>query len=796
MAGGRWAGGVARAVAIALVMMLAGAAAAQWHPEFPWPEEHPHRLELYERWREEQGLAIRRATGLAIPERLPNNPEYLVRVLYLVPTDRAPADQGAFDAKAADAAGRIRLILESMSAYYRWEMVNTEASDSGERVNFERDANGEIRVMPLRGRMPVKGTAGYWGDTVGLNWVEVYYRVLDDIFGDSTMRKAATEKTVYIIFGDVMDVVLVDGFIELRGYVGAGSSENSSSGGWGGVAQVSAGILDLWPSMLYGSSLATQKNLLRDALCNTATNVTLQGVTAPMRAGSPRDNVTRTLMQAELASIYMGVVAHELVHAFGLIHDLATPDPLMHASYPRFGEALRTMYGLAPCATPVPLTGAAGGYSKLGFPFATVLAHCPYFVNEVHPDKTDPRMAFAWPPVGHVYAVAQQTGASYPFAISADDGDGSGANIALLYNGGDMMAHGSFDGADSVGMTFTPFWWDRFVGQRLFQASVFDNGGNLAGAQHRVFGLIYENALMGQVVNNTLFVRRPAGEDTRPRNAGAPKGSFHNPYDTVAQAVAAAPEFAGYTIVVGRGVHPIAVPIRLFPGVAITGEAVGESILDGQGLAVDLILDDAFAYRLQDVTISNLVFRNAHSGIRKTSTHDHTWHVTISNNIFHDLTGVAIDYRLMRGWAKIEQNTVDACGAGIRIVDYSPFTAAEDIVLRNNTVTNCAGTGIDLSNVANLRTRGRSGWNNAHGNGANFAGNGAGGGDSYASVRLPGEISSPPEFRGPSRALLPHSALVKAGDPWTQNANGTRRDIGAVINTPGAVGPVHGWGVR
>src|SRR5690606_34704519 len=110
----------------------------------------------------------------------------------------------------------------------------------------------------------------------------------------------------------------------------------------------------------------------------------------------------------------------------------------------------------------------------------------------------------------------------------------------LLYSKSELVDNALIDNDDSAPASFTPFWWDQYIGARTFNVSHYDKAGNHALRSHVLLNFYFDANTRGIVANNTLYVRRPANEDTRARNAGAAKGSFLNPYNSIADAVNAA----------------------------------------------------------------------------------------------------------------------------------------------------------------------------------------------------------------------------------------------------------------
>jgi len=93
----------------------------------------------------------RKAASNPPPARLPGQAERLVRVIYLVPSDVAPTSL-EYNDRVADMTGRIRLAMETVDDFYAYEQERLGVASPGRRLNLERETNGQIRVMAMRGR--------------------------------------------------------------------------------------------------------------------------------------------------------------------------------------------------------------------------------------------------------------------------------------------------------------------------------------------------------------------------------------------------------------------------------------------------------------------------------------------------------------------------------------------------------------------------------------------------------------------------------------------------------------------
>lgn len=123
------------------------------------------------------------------------------------------------------------------------------------------------------------------------------------------------------------------------------------------------------------------------------------------------------------------------------------------------------------------------------------------------------------------------------------------------------------------------------------------------------------------------------------------------------------------------------------------------------------------------------------------------------------------------------------------MTNYIPFVPADRFFFRNNLVSNCTTEGIRLDGIQGLYASRYTGYNLSTGNTTDFVGTGDGS-TSYASGRLPGEFSSsalfltyPPTAVDDMR-LRGDSPARQMGHVTTENTDGSRRDIGAFLNTP------------
>lgn len=731
--------------------------------------------------------------GLTLPTPIPGSPEYLVRCLYLMPTDRQPADPGAMQAQVSEATQRIRAAMEAYSDYMEHETRVWLGITPGARPNLERETDGEVRVIPVLGRLPTSGSTGYWGDDEGLfahGWV--WWRSLEDIWGNDDQVNAATRKTVFIIFADVLTIDDSTNPPTWRGYIGAGGNRGDCSEGQGGITVVTYGafsFLSLPPAPGEDARIAT----MRSDLCDSEETFTIGGYTGGTWGYPPRGAAQEFLNRTENISLFMGILGHEGGHAFGLGHDQITHNAntgIMGVGYSRAGAVLRTIYGVD-CPA-IPLTSEPWcPPGELGATFADRLIHSPYFQTAVNPDKTDPVIHITWPPMGYFReADLSQTYGTLPFRASATDSGGMGLNSLIIYYDGWSQDYTFFSSKSKAEVTFTEHSYNALNGMQRFFLQAADAAGNAGSWTQAAGGEIFTSDVMDTVYWKTHWVRRPAGEDPRPRDASKPKGSFKNPYDSIPEAINAALPVENSTVLIGRGVWPVSIPLEANRGISITGEGVGQTILDGGGSAEAIFLDKDGASMFEECVYSNLVLRNAKRGIQKTAS-AYSYNYAVTNCIFYNLSNSAVDMNWHSGQVEFSGLTVYGCGAGIRIYSWSPITNKDHFVFHNNLVANCAGTGISLDNIRGLRSSLYAGGNLSYGNGTNWAGNGESASTpSYASSRLPGEISKNPAFvKVPPTApedLKPgsESPALRAGLAPYENENGSRRDIGAWISQP------------
>jgi hypothetical protein len=116
--------------------------------------------------------------GDRLPAPLPGNPEYLIRVIYFIPSDRLldyenHPDCPKYNRKIKDAVARIRSLMETIDDFVNWQITDVFAipDPPGTRLNFERESNGTglIKVHVIHGKLKTEGKDGYWRDDEGKN---------------------------------------------------------------------------------------------------------------------------------------------------------------------------------------------------------------------------------------------------------------------------------------------------------------------------------------------------------------------------------------------------------------------------------------------------------------------------------------------------------------------------------------------------------------------------------------------------------------------------------------------------
>ncbi|HPB32982.1 MAG TPA: hypothetical protein PLB62_16150, partial [Candidatus Sumerlaeota bacterium] len=356
---------------------------------------------------------------MEIPPPLADNPEYLVRTIYLMPLDRQPSDPDEYAAKVAMATLKIQTALETINDFLKYEQERLDICVPGKSMNFERDGEGNIRVVVLKGRLVTEGPDGYWGNDDGLDKGFVFYRVFFDIFGSYEWVDESTQNTVFMVFPDTLRLDSSVTPTAFRGYM---------AGAYGRIAMVPYNILH---SIATPSNTSPEARILSlaETFCCTNTTLTIDTFTGCVFREPPVDGwKTRCLMRAELASVSLGVTAHELGHTFGMMHDLMTPDALMQWGHKRIGAACRIMYALPDCPEVI-LTKPPEMHTQLGEGYAHFLSRSPFFNSESPAETTPPDCEIAWPPAGWLL-----TDPPYRITVWASDSGGSGLYMAHFHN--------------------------------------------------------------------------------------------------------------------------------------------------------------------------------------------------------------------------------------------------------------------------------------------------------------------------------------------------------------------------
>ncbi|MBI1293019.1 hypothetical protein GC173_17560 [bacterium] len=720
-----------------------------------------------------------------------------MRVIFMMPKDRQPSNPQEYAAKVEAATLRIRASVETLSQYISTEVVKWGADGQGRGPNWERDENGKIRVLVVNGTMP---TLDYWGDPTGFASGTIYWEAYSDIFGSIDETVAASAKTVHLIVFDGLTVDATDPLAPVwRGYVGGGAQMGAGSSGYGGCSLVTYGAFESLPVPVSDDEDGWNGAFL-SGLCDAETIHQIGNYRGIVVGAPPSCSANRALNRTELISIYQGVLAHELMHCFGLGHDALTYNSgngVMGVGYQRYGEVVREILGLTDCLE-VLLTSLNCPSGELGPTFAHRLAISPYFHVQPDPDKTDPTLEVAWPPTGQFYNITAATEFEpHEFRLVASDGVGRLVDSGILYEGGWSRDY-RLAQSDRFTLYFQDNYYNPMEGRRAIDLQVVDSAGNIKGTTLWVFGRVDVPYGRNSVWFNSVWVRRPASEDTRPRDASRPLGSFANPYSDIQQAMDVSIGQNKSAVMIGEGVWPITTPLTPHYRLAMSGEGVGRTILDGQGVAQTIIVANGSGSVLQEGYVSNLVFRNAGNGIVDLGA-DTVFHFGVTNCIFMDLNGTAIQLSGAAGNLDISQNTVTRCVMGIRVTGYSPFVPNDQFRFMNNLVVNCEGIGLGLIGIAGLDTNPRVGGNLSFGNGADWWGSGSGqSGYTYTSIRRTGEISADPRLIDAMSAnaadLRPGSGspALRAGLAPTENRDGSRRDIGAWIDNPYTV-PGNVW---
>ncbi len=135
-------------------------------------------------------IAAQERKGLPAP--LPGNPDYLVRVVYFIPSDRlldydSCPECRKYTRKVTDAVARIRSLLETIDDFVNWQITEVfpVPEPPGSRINFEREQNGQgaIKVHVIHGERKTEGEEGYWRDDGGKNAGAALGLIIEELFG-------------------------------------------------------------------------------------------------------------------------------------------------------------------------------------------------------------------------------------------------------------------------------------------------------------------------------------------------------------------------------------------------------------------------------------------------------------------------------------------------------------------------------------------------------------------------------------------------------------------------------------
>jgi len=500
------------------------------------------------------------APAAALPTPIPGSPEYLVRVVYVVPSDRSPdLVSPNFD----DATARIRTALEAVNDFYAYSMEQHGAASPGKQLNLERESDGQIRVIPFAATVPTSGTAtSFWGnDATGLDGNSLSVAI-KQVFGTSLLTM--TEKTVYILFTDTFYFDTSTAPATGRGAFGLGVMLNCNSSGWGGVSGLSADLLNFIPPDPEDpiDPVGARRNALLINLCDDNKYFTINGNTGTYALFQPVGYNYVPLKMGEWCDYALGKIAHETFHALGHGHDAFTPcrGGLMWLGYFRAGATVQTIYSGSACANvnlsscPDPSNcSTCFPEANLGEAFSHAAALSPYFNNVTNCDKFDPEVAVSYPPDGAYLDVTNLTSA--PFRSHATDVDTSstcaatGPNLAVLYRDtfyGDGNRYHYAWGPYSLSKVDLPFpvspsgpFLGPFLGNQILTLDGRDSAGNARLRTVTVCGAFHSGSYAGAtdyfdsgLHNYTFFVSPPDA----PR-VSALLGSYLNPYDDIQAAL-------------------------------------------------------------------------------------------------------------------------------------------------------------------------------------------------------------------------------------------------------------------
>ncbi len=217
---------------------------------------------------------------------LPPLPDYKIRLVYFVPSDRTPT---------ANYEAKIRVVMQFVTEIFR---QNLQGRGYKARDLAFRSQGGVPVVQLVRGKRP----AAYYNGAPNYDHNRQYDKVLDDIPPAVSMRN----RDAVIVFAETFDFGPAP--MEWGGAVAATRRFSSI----GALAVVSAWCLQ---DMFCATTFEQTRTLLFD-------ETPIQGRVA---MGTRRMNSPRS----QFIQDGFGSVAHELGHMFGLAHDHRQPECIM-----------------------------------------------------------------------------------------------------------------------------------------------------------------------------------------------------------------------------------------------------------------------------------------------------------------------------------------------------------------------------------------------------------------------------------------------------------------------------------
>ncbi|MBN1900661.1 hypothetical protein JW926_04960, partial [Candidatus Sumerlaeota bacterium] len=487
---------------------------------------------------------------ITLPDPLPGNPEYLIRVIYIIPTDRL-LDYSSYPScpqyneKITKATNRLRIALETIDDFMNWQiMVKYPVPDPpGVRLNFEREDNGKgaIRILVVHGSM---NTAGYWGSNPS---AEIWHRVVDDILSASKITEK-TQKTIFLILPDVTE--WDNELIGFQGYIGGGMSLNMASSGWGGISMMSAGFLEFIPE-------ESQESLRLQVLENQLSSEKCQ-IQAPNPYTGALETWNMTFTLGKNLCTSLGILAHELSHGFGIGHGGRCQPPeacdLMGGGHYLFGHTISQMYGFCDNAYSYdrPVTSTHNNCPQMGEMYSHYLAHSPYLYPQTHPDKTDSIGLISYPVYGSLWDGTLEN----IFHLKAlENSGGSGLDASYFFWGIDLLDFQAFRDcveANPCQITFFPNPESLNgispiipAGLNQIVTVTSDKAGNLNQEKIKLFRMIKNSS----VVDNTAYVA-PASYSRIPSSQ---LGSSENPHASIQTAIDAVASSGAGTVFIMDG---------------------------------------------------------------------------------------------------------------------------------------------------------------------------------------------------------------------------------------------------